>query len=418
MASADDVQRVRIYLSRDDQWEGGARYLAIIEELRRLGATGATALQGLAGFGPGHRSRPGLDRAAQHQPVLIEWIDRAERVARLLPLLDELLGDDLVTLETVPVYKATLRARGPFAADKTVGDVMRHPAPAVGADAPLSEAIALLRAEELELLPVIGEGGQLAGLITERELAWRGGLRIPLALLDLLTADERDAALAPLLGRAAREVMSAEPRSLVASSAIPQALVTMVEGGYTQLPVVDRAGKVVGLLGQDEVLRAAVEQAGAGEGSVRDAEPPATVRLLMQAAPTLSVETALNLALAQLLAAPERGLLLVSDTQLVGALDARVVLRSLQGEERASFLAALQREQPPPARALPGAGRSAGELRAPAPPAVLPETTLNDAARRLLALRAERLVVADGNGTLFGIIARGGLVRALMQQSD
>jgi CBS domain-containing protein len=419
MAPSDSVQRVRIYLSRDDQWEGAARYLALLDRLRATGATGATALQGLAGFGPGQRSRPGpADRPDQHQPVVVEWVDRAERIGRLLPLLDDLIGDALVTVEDVPVYRATLRARGPFAADRAVGDVMRRPAPAVAADAPLAEAVARLAAESLGALPVLDAAGRLAGLITPQDLAWRAGLRLPLALLGQLAPAERDAALAPLIGRAAREVMSAEPRSVGASTAIPQALVTMVEWGYTHVPVLDRSGALVGLLGQDDVLRAAVEQAATAEGAVRDAEPPASVRLVMQTAPAAPAGQPLNLALAQLLAAPDRRLLLVDGGRLVGALDAAAALGALAGEERAAFLAALQRPQPPPAAALPGAGRAAGELHAPPPAGVTPATPILAAARRLLELRAEWLPVITDEGALLGIIARGGLIRALLQQSD
>jgi CBS-domain-containing membrane protein len=419
MAAADIVQRVRIYLSRDDKWEGGALYLAVIERLRRSGATGATALQGLAGFGPGQRIRAGaLERPDQHQPVVVEWIDRAERVGRLLPLLDELIGDALVTVEDVPVYRALLRASGPFSPGRSVDDVMRRPAPAVAADAPLAEAVALIRAEGLGALPVLDAAGALAGLITPQDLAWRAGLRLPLELLDLLTPAERDAVLAPLLGRAAREVMTAEPRSVGRGASIPQALVTMVEWGYAQIPVVDREGAVAGLLGQDDVLRAAVEQAAEVEEGVRDAEPPATVRLVMQAAAHLAAGQPLNAALAQLLAAPGRRLPVVEAGRLVGEINAGVALEALAGEERAAFLAALQRQQPPPVTALPGVGRTVAELQALPAATVSPETTALAAARRLLEIQAEQLAVVDERGALLGIIARGGLIRALMQQSD
>jgi Mg/Co/Ni transporter MgtE len=42
---------------------------------------------------------------------------------------------------------------------------------------------------------------------------------------------------------------------------------------------------------------------------------------------------------------------------------------------------------------------------------------LLDAARQLLELQAEQIAVVDSSETLLGIIARGGIVRALMQQS-
>lgn len=423
MAPADSVQRVRIYLSRDDQWEGGPRYLAILEQLRRGGATGATAIQGLAGFGPGQRSRATVpDRPDQHQPVVVEWVDRAERVGRLLPLLDELIGDALVTLEEVPVYRATLRARGPFAADRSVGDVMRRPPPSAAEGAPLAEALAVFVRERLGALPVLDQAGVLVGLITGQDLLWRAGLRLPPHLLPLLTADEGAAVLAPLAGRLAREIMSPEPRSVGASTAIPQALVTMIEWGYPQIPVVDRDGRLVGLLGQEQVLREAVAQAAAPpeDGAVRDAEPPTPVRLVMQAVTQqIPAASRLDAALAQLVSAPERSLLVVDAAgRLVGALDGASALRGLAGDERAALLAAIQRPQPDPAAALPGQGRGIEDVIERDLPSVGPEDSALDAARRLLELGVERLAVVDGEIKLLGIIGRGGLIRALLQQSE
>lgn len=422
MAPAETVQRVRFYLSQDDQLEGRPRYLALLERLRRAGATGATALQGLAGFGPGHRALAAPERSDRHQPVVVEWIDRPERVGRLLPLLDDLIGDALVTLEMVPVYRATLRAGGPFAADRSVGELMRRPAPAVAAGAPLAEALALLLAEGLAALPVVDEEGRLAGLITEQDLLWRGGLRLPARLLRHLTPEEGSAALAPLAGRAAREVMSPEPPTLGLATSIPQALGTMVEWGYTQIPVVDHDGRLAGLFGYEHALREAVAQAAAppAAGAVRDAENPTPVRLVMQAVThQIPAGARLSVALAQLLAAPDRSLLVVDAAgRLAGALDGASAMRGLAGDERAAFLAALQGPQPPPPAALPGAARGLEGMLGPSPPSIGPEEHVIAVAGRLLELDAERLAVVDGDGRLLGIIGRGGLIRALLQQSE
>lgn len=419
--TADQVQRVRIYLSRSDQWEGRPLYLAVLDLLRRSGATGATALQGLAGFGPGQRARAGgLDRPEDRQPVLIEWIDRAERIQRLLPLLDELIGSALVTVEAIPVYRALLRARGPFAADRSVGDAMQTPARAVAAGAPLSEALALMIEHNLGTVPVVDAEGRLVGLIGEQELAWRAGLRVGPRLLGQLRPAERDGLLAPLIGRGASEVMSPEPRSVSMSTAIPQALITMIEWGYNEVPVVDRDGRLVGSLGQDAVLRAAIEHAGQSEGGVRDAEPPASVRLVMQTiAPHASSGQPLPSALAQLLAAPGRRLLVLDGAgRLLGAVDLIAALAGLDDAGRAALLAALQRREPPAPAALPGAGRTIDELIAPVSATISPEATAIEAARRLLELGAESLAVVQAEQQFVGIIARSGLVRALMQQSE
>lgn len=421
MGASETVRRVRIYLSQSDQWEGGPRYLALIEQLRRAGATGATALQGLAGFGPGPRSRPGpLARADGHQPVVVEWLDRAERVERLLPLLDALIGEALVTVEAIPVYRATMRASGPFVAERGVGELMSRPAPTVFADTPLAEALALMAAERLGALPVAEREGRLAGLLTRQDLVWRAGVRLPLAVLPLLTPDERASFVAPHVARTVGEVMSVEPRSLGVGASVPQALVTMIEWDYPQLPVVDREGRVVGIFSQEHVLREAVAQAAAPASAMRDAEQPTLVRLVMQTgAQQIPASARLAQALAQLVAAPERSLLVVDGAgRLVGAIDSATALRGLDADERAAVLAALQRPATASPAELPGADSGLERIVAADPPTASPELSALDAARRLLELDLERLAVVDDEGRLLGIIGRGGLIRALMQQSE
>jgi CBS domain-containing protein len=423
MAPTESVQRIRIYLSQDDQWEGGPRYLALLEELRRTGATGATAIQGLAGFGPGHRSWASTpERPGQHQPVVIEWIDRAERITRILPLLDTLIADALVTIETITVHRATLRARGPFAADRSVGELMRRPAPAVDTEAPLAEALALMVRERLAALPVRDQEGRLAGLLTEQNLRWRAYLRLPPRLLPLLTAEEGAAIMATLAGRPVREVMSLEPRSVSVGTSIPQALVTMVEWGYAAVPVVDREGYLVGLFDQDHALRESVAQAASTptEGAVRDAEPPTPVRLVMQSvAYAVPVTTRFSAALGQLVAAPELALLTVDAAgRLAGVLDGVSALRGLVGAERAVFLAALQAPDATGAPLAVGDERGLDGLLILDPPSIGPEASVLEAAQRLVELGAEYLAVVDAETTLLGIIGRGGLIRALLQQSE
>ncbi|MCS6883632.1 MAG: DUF190 domain-containing protein [Oscillochloridaceae bacterium] len=418
MAVGDSVQRVRIYLRRDDQWKGEARYLALLEELRRLGATGATALQGLAGFGPGQRFRPAVpERSDRYQSVVVEWVERAERVARMLPQLEELIGEALVTLEEVAVYRGRLRAGSPFGPDRAVGDVMRQPPPPVSADTPLRQAVATMQAASIVTLPVQDEAGRLLGVIAAADLRSRAGMRLPLALLDALTPEEREQALAPLDGRVARQVMRLDPCGVNVRTAIPQAIVSMVEWGHEHLPVIDHAGTLVGLIGQTEILCAAVEHASSPSAAARDAEPPASVASMLQPAPTVLASTGLDQALARLLVAPEQPLLVVDDGRLVGALDLASVLRGLYGAERAAVLTALHR----PGASVsvsPLAGRPCADLCAPPPPEIAPHTGLIEAARRLLEAHVDRLAVVDGERRLLGIIGRGGVMRALRQQSE
>ena len=69
-------------------------------------------LRGIEGFGANarlHTTR--LLRLSEDLPILIEVVDREDRIRAILPELDELVGDGLITLEKVEVI--AYRGRGP-----------------------------------------------------------------------------------------------------------------------------------------------------------------------------------------------------------------------------------------------------------------------------------------------------------------
>jgi PII-like signaling protein len=97
---------VRIFLGESDRWHGRPLSDALLERLRREGFAGATMFRGIAGFGARsvlHTTR--LERLSQDLPIVIEIVDTAEHVERLLPILDEMVSEGLVTMEKARVLK-------------------------------------------------------------------------------------------------------------------------------------------------------------------------------------------------------------------------------------------------------------------------------------------------------------------------
>jgi len=95
---------VRIFFGESDRWHHQSLEAALLERLRREGFAGATVLRGVAGFGANsviHTTRL-LDLSAD-LPVVVEIVDSEEQVQKLLPILDEMLDDGLVTMEKVRV---------------------------------------------------------------------------------------------------------------------------------------------------------------------------------------------------------------------------------------------------------------------------------------------------------------------------
>jgi uncharacterized protein len=100
---------VRIFVGESDTWHGRPLYEAIVRRVREEGIAGATVLRGIEGFGASsrlHTSR--ILRLSADLPIVVEIVDTAERIEPVLPLLDEMIADGLITLEKVRViaYRA------------------------------------------------------------------------------------------------------------------------------------------------------------------------------------------------------------------------------------------------------------------------------------------------------------------------
>jgi uncharacterized protein len=103
---------LRIYLGEQDKWHHTPLYEAIVLEARKRGLAGATVFRGPMGFGAhSHMHTAKILRLSEDLPVLIEIVDKEEKINAFLPALDEMLGDGLVTLEKVRIltYRATLK---------------------------------------------------------------------------------------------------------------------------------------------------------------------------------------------------------------------------------------------------------------------------------------------------------------------
>jgi PII-like signaling protein len=95
---------MRIHIGESDRWHGKPLYDAIVELLRKAEFSGVTVLRGVGGFGSSsvyHTDK--IMRLSQDLPIVIESVEFAERIEKILPQLDEMIDGGLVTLEKVRV---------------------------------------------------------------------------------------------------------------------------------------------------------------------------------------------------------------------------------------------------------------------------------------------------------------------------
>ncbi len=95
---------LRLFIGESDTWHGKPLYQAIVERVRQEGLAGATVLRGIEGFGADshlHTSR--ILRLSEDLPVVIEIVDTPEQIDRVVPILDEMVGEGMLTLERVQI---------------------------------------------------------------------------------------------------------------------------------------------------------------------------------------------------------------------------------------------------------------------------------------------------------------------------
>ena len=97
---------LRIYVGESDRWHHQPLYEAIVLKARELGLAGATVLRGPMGYGANsHLHTAKILRLSQDLPVVIEIVDCEEKVSQLIPHLDAMVLEGLVTLEDVQILK-------------------------------------------------------------------------------------------------------------------------------------------------------------------------------------------------------------------------------------------------------------------------------------------------------------------------
>jgi PII-like signaling protein len=97
---------LRIFLGELDKWHQRPLYEAIVVKAREMGLAGATVLRGPMGFGARsvlHTAK--ILRLSEDLPVVVEIVDKADRIDAFLPELDRMFGDGLITLEKVKVIR-------------------------------------------------------------------------------------------------------------------------------------------------------------------------------------------------------------------------------------------------------------------------------------------------------------------------
>ena len=99
--------KLTVYLNQDTAAAGGFLADDIVRLLRRNGIHGATVFHGHAGFGAHHQlhTSGASDVGGLHLPIIVQFIEKREKVDEVLPELLAMVTDGLVEVQPTEVLK-------------------------------------------------------------------------------------------------------------------------------------------------------------------------------------------------------------------------------------------------------------------------------------------------------------------------
>jgi uncharacterized protein len=97
-----ELVRVSVYINEADEWHRRPLHLAILEMLHRRALAGGTVLRAVAGFtGKGGVQTTSLVDTGGKLPLVIQFIDTAEKVDAVIAELRSMVGARLIVRESV-----------------------------------------------------------------------------------------------------------------------------------------------------------------------------------------------------------------------------------------------------------------------------------------------------------------------------
>jgi PII-like signaling protein len=102
---------LRLHFCEHDRYRDRPLFEAVVDKCRELKMAGATVYRGIEGYGEtAEIHRPGVLR--HNAPIVVTIVDSAENIARLLPVVEEMMDKGLIAMSDVEVIRIHKSAAG------------------------------------------------------------------------------------------------------------------------------------------------------------------------------------------------------------------------------------------------------------------------------------------------------------------
>lgn len=399
----------------------------LVQRQNLAGITVTRALEGLSDHS-GWRSSGMLD-LGEDLPLVVEIVDRLDRIEPLLPRIAEIVTAGVLTVADVRLYFPASHLR--------VRDIMRQATQVAREDTPLATILDMLLERGARLIPVIAPDGTLRGIITLSHLLQGVDLALAPHLSEPGGAEYARQHLVQLAStQTAAQRMLSHPMTIRPEQSLDAAGRIFTEKGITRMPVVDANQKLLGIVSEHDVVSALLEPplptAGEHAAALRlgvhpaEGEPLTAGSLADRSVPVLDASAGVDDVVRAVFGAPEPLALVVDKSgRMLGIIDEHALLARALPEAPAGARAVLarffSRTPEPLAQQLGGPARRGGETMRAAqlvkPPAVRvePELSAASALARMIAPPGQDYAIVVGpDGNPEGVLWRQTALRALV----
>lgn len=418
-------KRVRVYVGESDLHHGRPLFLVMLETLRAEGCAGATVLRGIAGFGANSRIHTAtILRLSEDLPVVIDWVDNPDRVRRVLPRIQELVGSGLITMEDVEIVHYQHRPVADIGSRLRVREVMTRDVQTVHPETPLRAVVELLIDRDYRALPVVDAERHLAGLVTGGDLVERSGLGTRIQILEALTPESMAQQLEQIeKDKTVADVMTPTVTTISPEATLDEAAHSMVTHRLKRLPVVDPSGVLLGIISRVDLLRSSAEAYPQPAEEAPRTTGQTVGEVMRTDLPTVQASTPLPELLDTVISTPlNRAIVLDSERRVLGVVTDAELVRRLSPKDRPGMAHMLMSRLPtsglPPERRREldrMVGKTAEQLMVPDVSTVSANSSIAEAIRVMLRDRRQILPVVDGEGHLLGAVSRADLLRTLVR---
>jgi CBS domain-containing protein len=252
---------MEIFTSEESQWQGKALYRAIVEHVSSLKiASRCMVTRGIEGaYENGEIATGRLEILSYSMPVRITIVVPASEFDRVLSVVEEMVTDGIIAARDVDVISH--KTRGMLIPRHTRVRAIMTPAPkTVAPTTPLSEVARLLLPSTFTGLPVVDEENRPVGVISRGDLVYKGGMPMRLGLLAESDREKVNVALQALAQKQASEVMTRPAVTIAQDQMVTEAVRLMLSKEVKRLPVIDAAGKLVGIVSRVDIFHTIIRE--------------------------------------------------------------------------------------------------------------------------------------------------------------